>query len=186
MAARQKSLPPKNGENIRPYYIVEGSSKEDTMSKVKTSKETAVVATEQVNNATTVSAPETLNQHCVDAFTTILVKGDKQVVDNFKSALNSRREQALATIRTNWDNGNCDKDGLPKGSAPNDLYNTVSEVERALLHVYSDTERVGIAASTVRQLIAAVCSEITRYKSELAGKSGKVSTKNSKADESYI
>lgn len=149
----------------------------------KTAKQAEVVNTA---TTTTVSAPETLNQHCVDAFTTILVKGDKQIVENFKSALNSRREQAMTTIKTNWDSGNCDKDGLPKGSAPNDLYNTVSEVERALLQVYSDKERVGIAASTVRSIIAGVCSEITRYKSELAGKSGKVSTKNSKTDESYI
>lgn len=157
------------------------------MSNNKTSK-TAKQAEVVVNTATKtiVSAPETLNQHCVDAFTTILVKGDKQTVLDFKAALEARKTQAMTTIKTNWDNGNCDKDGLPKGSAPNDLYNTVSEVERALLQTHSDTERVGIAANTVRSIIAGVCSEITRYKSELAGKSGKVSTKNSKTDESYI
>lgn len=152
----------------------------------KTTKTTKPAEQQAVNNATKLSAPETLNQHCVDSFVCILVKGDRQVVENFKSALNTRREQVMTTIKTNWDNGNCDKDGLPKGSAPNDLYNTVSEVERALMQTHSDTERVGIAASTVRSIIAGVCSEITRYKSELAGKSGKVSTKNSKADESYL
>lgn len=154
------------------------------MSKVKNAT-TSVETTTSVP-ATTVSAPETLNQHCVDALTCILVKGDKQTVLNFKAALEARKTQAMTTIKTNWDNNSLDKDGLPKGSAPNDLYNTVSEVERALIQTHSDKERVGIAASTVRQLIAAVCSEITRYKSELAGKTGKVANKNSKADESYL
>ncbi len=156
------------------------------MAKKVSNTNTQSAAQVEVNKATTVSAPETLNQHTVDAFVCILVKGDKSIVQEFKDALEARKITAMATIRTNWDNNILDKDGLPKGSAPNDLYNTVAEVERGFLQIHSDRDRVGIAASTVRTIIAKVCSEITRLKSELAGKSGKVSTNNSQADNSYL
>jgi len=156
------------------------------MSKKVNAATQSAQAQAEVSTAVAFSAPETLNQHAVDSMVCVLIKGDKAVIASFKDALEVKKTTAMAVIKTNWDNQNLDRDGLPKGSAPNDLYNTISEVERALQQTHSDKDRIGVAASTVRSLVAKVCSEISRYKTELAGKTGKATSTNSKADESYM
>lgn len=153
-------------------------------------KNTATATTQsQANaqvNAINTSTTDTINSLAVKAFATVILKGDKSIVDAFKAKLEERKTAALATIQSNWDNGVLDKDGLPKGSAPNDLYNSISECEIMAKCIRpEDSERIELAANTVRKIVATVCSEITSFKSKLAGKTGKVRS-SAAADESYL
>jgi hypothetical protein len=140
----------------------------------------------QETKAVSATAPATLNDYTVDAFVCVLNKGERDIVDSFKAALDARKTAAMDTIKANHENDIVDSKGLPKGSAPNDLYNTVSELERAFHIAQPNDERVSIAATTIRAIIAAVCSEIQSYKNSLGGKTtGRVKNTGT-SDQSYL
>lgn len=152
----------------------------------KTTKNTETATTPKTTGIPMITADTTINSLAVFAFTTIILKGDRQTVDTFKQKLEDRKTAALATIQSNWDNGKIDKNGLPIGSAPNDIYNTISECElTAKLLMPENSDRVELAANTTRKLVATVCSEITAFKSKLAGKSAKTRT-SADTDQSYL
>ena len=120
-----------------------------------------------INNAPAkieTSSDDTLATLSIKALATVLMKTDKQTVVDFKTALSAHVEKQKAAVDKAVSENKFDKNGLPKVSAPNDLYNTVSESEQLLKLVFPTSDRITVSANTIRSFIAEACKQINEYK----------------------
>lgn len=140
------------------------------------------------NSTITTSSEDTLATLTIKAYATVLRKLDASTVLAFKQALADHVvKQKSAVDKAVWEN-KFDKNGLPRVSAPNDLYNTVSEAEQLikLLDNKEYEDRIEVAGNTVRKFIAEACEEINEYKKANSNGTStpKVSTKKTSAVDS--
>lgn len=118
------------------------------------------------NSTITTSSEDTLATLTIKAYATVLKKLDPSTVLAFKQALAIHVDKQKQAVDKAVSENKFDKNGLPRVSAPNDLYNTVSEAEQLieLLGNPEYSERVEVAGNTVRKFIAEACKEINEYK----------------------
>ena len=140
------------------------------------------------NSTITTSSEDTLATLTIKAYATVLKKLDPAPVLTFKQALAIHVDKQKQAVDKAVADNKFDKNGLPRVSAPNDLYNTVSEAEQ-LINLLENPEykdRIEVAGNTVRKFIAESCKEINEYKKANSNGSApaKTSTKKTSAVDS--